>query len=385
MSMIFCRGCGQQIHISAPTCPHCGAPNAVTQASSETVAVAESLPPGVAGWSWGAFLWNWVWAIGNKTWIGLLCLIPFVGFFMAFVLGFKGREWAWKNKEWRDLAHFNRVQRLWSLWGLIIILGFVGIGILAAVALPAYQDYVGRAVVADAQGKLVACKTAEEQAFHSTGHFSNDNLYMTCASNLSSKLLGYGKATGPRAIEITMFLNHPSIGPAAVSLFGEAGADGQLKWNCVSPDIPQKFLGSNCTYDDTWKLNTALLSPADAVRIAAEAERAVKQAEELSAKSAAGIPQQLRGRWATRPDFCANKGYPEGITTVLANGISGLEWHCELTDVVSSNVSTFKGNFNCSAEGQDTGQTAYELALPPDGLLIVASDGTRESLIRCKD
>lgn len=26
MSMVFCRGCGKEIHESAPTCPHCGAP-----------------------------------------------------------------------------------------------------------------------------------------------------------------------------------------------------------------------------------------------------------------------------------------------------------------------------------------------------------------------
>lgn len=25
MTMIFCRGCGKEIHESAPTCPHCGA------------------------------------------------------------------------------------------------------------------------------------------------------------------------------------------------------------------------------------------------------------------------------------------------------------------------------------------------------------------------
>ena len=30
MSMVFCRGCGKEIHSSAPMCPHCGA----TQANS---------------------------------------------------------------------------------------------------------------------------------------------------------------------------------------------------------------------------------------------------------------------------------------------------------------------------------------------------------------
>ena len=45
------------------------------------------LPPGVKGWSWGAFLLNWIWAIGNRTWIGLLAFLPYVGFIMSIILG----------------------------------------------------------------------------------------------------------------------------------------------------------------------------------------------------------------------------------------------------------------------------------------------------------
>jgi len=55
---------------------------------------------------------------------------------MAFVLGFKGREWAWRNKEWRDIDHFNRVQHLWSVWGVIVVFGIFGTGIFAAVLIP---------------------------------------------------------------------------------------------------------------------------------------------------------------------------------------------------------------------------------------------------------
>lgn len=113
MSLVFCRACGKEIHESAPACPTCGAPNATS---------AVVIPEGVKGWSWGAFLWNWIWAIGNRTWIGVWSLVPFFGFFMAIVLGFKGREWAWKNKHWDSLEHFNRVQRRWSLWGIILTL-----------------------------------------------------------------------------------------------------------------------------------------------------------------------------------------------------------------------------------------------------------------------
>ena len=55
------------------------------------------LPPEVKRWNWGAFFLNWIWAIGNEVWIGLLALIPYVNIVMVFVLGAKGSEWAWKT------------------------------------------------------------------------------------------------------------------------------------------------------------------------------------------------------------------------------------------------------------------------------------------------
>jgi tetratricopeptide (TPR) repeat protein len=138
--MIFCRGCGQSIHETAAACPKCGAPQGVVAAPG----VAE-IPPGIRGWSWGAFLFNWVWGVCNGVWISLLVLVPFVGWIFAIVLGIKGREWAWKNKKWQNVEHFQRVQRAWSAWALGITGGAIVIGIVAAVALPAYVGYKQRA------------------------------------------------------------------------------------------------------------------------------------------------------------------------------------------------------------------------------------------------
>jgi hypothetical protein len=96
------------------------------------------IPDAVKGWSWGAFFLSWIWAIGNKTWIGLLALIPYVGIVMAFVLGIKGRQWAWENKQWESLDHFLHVQKRWSFWGVIVVVVPAVLGIIAAIVIPIF-------------------------------------------------------------------------------------------------------------------------------------------------------------------------------------------------------------------------------------------------------
>jgi hypothetical protein len=142
---MFCPQCGKSNLSNAHFCTQCG----TTLSPIETIPVVDSaidqidsapispnrnhvaIPPGVAGWSWGAFIFGWFWAICNKTWIGLLALVPGIGFIMHVVLGFKGREWAWQNDNWNSVEHFQKVQRRWSqvAVGLIalLILFFYGV------------------------------------------------------------------------------------------------------------------------------------------------------------------------------------------------------------------------------------------------------------------
>jgi len=79
------------------------------------------IPAELKGWNWGAFLMNWVWGIFNKTYIALLTFVPLIGIFMPFVLGFKGNAWAWRNKKWDSIEHFQRVQKKWAMWGVIML------------------------------------------------------------------------------------------------------------------------------------------------------------------------------------------------------------------------------------------------------------------------
>ena len=81
---------------------------------------------------------NWIWAIGNSVWIGLLALVPYAGWIVAIVLGIKGSEWAWQQRRWQSVQQFKDTQRVWAYWGLgIAIAAFACV--LAAVFFPIFS------------------------------------------------------------------------------------------------------------------------------------------------------------------------------------------------------------------------------------------------------
>ncbi|WP_137173024.1 zinc ribbon domain-containing protein [Massilia sp. HP4] len=143
---MFCSHCGAQMAPDAAFCSVCGhkagseAPAAVNldkrDAPVPVPGTPDGMPDGVKGWSWGAFFLNGIWAIGNRTWIGLLAFVPYLGWIVAIWLGFKGREMAWKNKQWDSLEHFNRVQRRWSQWGIGIMIAFTLLMVVGAFVAP---------------------------------------------------------------------------------------------------------------------------------------------------------------------------------------------------------------------------------------------------------
>ncbi len=81
-------------------------------------------------WNWGAFWFTWIWGIANKSYLTLLTLIPCFNFVWMFVCGFKGNEWAWKNKSWTSIEEFTQVQKKWAtisniIVGIILVLSIV--------------------------------------------------------------------------------------------------------------------------------------------------------------------------------------------------------------------------------------------------------------------
>lgn len=63
--------------------------------------------------NWGAFFGTWIWGLINKSyktlWILLLSYTP-IGFYYQLLCGFKGNEWAYKNRKWKSDEEFKSSQ-----------------------------------------------------------------------------------------------------------------------------------------------------------------------------------------------------------------------------------------------------------------------------------
>lgn len=86
--------------------------------------------PDIQGLNWGAFLLAPFWSVAHNVWIGLLCLIPGLGWIVSIILLIKGNDLAWQNRRFRDANHFYDVQRAWMIWGIVLAI----LNVLVAIA-----------------------------------------------------------------------------------------------------------------------------------------------------------------------------------------------------------------------------------------------------------
>jgi len=131
--MPFCPKCGKEVNEDAKFCPQCGRSLKVGLTPENTSGQGASaiVPEEVKGWSWAGFGLTWIWGVFNGVLISLLALIPGFALIWAIVLGIKGREWAWRNKQWGSVEHFKTSQRPWDIAGIVIFA--IGVAALFAV------------------------------------------------------------------------------------------------------------------------------------------------------------------------------------------------------------------------------------------------------------
>jgi type IV pilus assembly protein PilA len=159
----------------------------------------------------------------------------------------------------------KKVQKGFTLIELMIVVAIIGI--LAAVAIPAYQDYTIRAKVSEGLVLATALKTAITETHQSAGP-----RVMACTNKATCDLIG---ATPMSATELagnknvlsivsgntgiitvtyqtkvvaanTLLISPVTAAGAAMDLSNNATAGVQITWNCTGGSVLPKFRPANC-------------------------------------------------------------------------------------------------------------------------------------------
>ncbi|HGJ9485392.1 TPA: pilin [Neisseria gonorrhoeae] len=129
----------------------------------------------------------------------------------------------------------NTLQKGFTLIELMIVIAIVGI--LAAVALPAYQDYTARAQVSEAILLAEGQKSAVTEYYLNNGEWPKDNGSAGVAS--ASKIIGkYVKQVEVKNGVVTATMNSSGVNKEIqgkkLSLWAKR-QDGSVKWFCGQP------------------------------------------------------------------------------------------------------------------------------------------------------
>ncbi|HGI8344531.1 TPA: pilin [Neisseria meningitidis] len=146
------------------------------------------------------------------------------------------------------------IQKGFTLIELMIVIAIVGI--LAAVALPAYQDYTARAQMSEALTLAEGQKSAVVEYYSDNGTFPADNnkagiaASNTITGKYVSSVAVAAEASGATSIaKITAKMKktgvNKNIAEKTLVLVGEQNS-GSFSWTCKKGSVDEKFLPSTC-------------------------------------------------------------------------------------------------------------------------------------------
>ncbi|MGT9759472.1 pilin [Neisseria meningitidis] len=141
------------------------------------------------------------------------------------------------------------IQKGFTLIELMIVIAIVGI--LAAVALPAYQDYTARAQMSEALTLAEGQKSAVVEYYSDNGTFPNSNTSagIAASNEIKGKYVASVKVEGASVASITATMNSSNVNKdikgKTLVLVGKQNS-GSFSWECKKGSVDEKFLPSTC-------------------------------------------------------------------------------------------------------------------------------------------
>ena len=117
------------------------------------------------------------------------------------------------------------------------------IGILAALAIPAYQNYITRARVSE--GILFAsdAKSNVAQYYLSKGSFPSSNSEVGIPATISSPMVASVDVSGSGQVIVTTSINGITNGSI---VFSPLASSSGITWTCTGGNLDRNYRPSNC-------------------------------------------------------------------------------------------------------------------------------------------
>jgi type IV pilus assembly protein PilA len=143
------------------------------------------------------------------------------------------------------------MQKGFTLIELMIVVAIIGI--LAAIAIPQYQDYTIRAQVSEGMNLATSAKTAMSEFYSRKGRFAGDNQSYDLASPTSitgEYVESVDTSTTNGQIEIEYSSNANQVISTETLVLSAIDQGGSLQWTCNSggsSSIPDQYLPGSCS------------------------------------------------------------------------------------------------------------------------------------------
>ncbi len=144
----------------------------------------------------------------------------------------------------------KKIQQGFTLIELMIVVAIIGI--LAAIALPAYQDYIARSKISEALVQLDAAKTSVSEFAASNGHMPTtaDSAGVTAPANAKyvSNLVYNAGGSDAGRLDATLREINDQVNNLLIVMKGTKNPDNSVSWECATTIAAAnyKYVPANC-------------------------------------------------------------------------------------------------------------------------------------------